>query len=115
MNTAISVANASVLTAFFSTLTFLLGYSALARWWRSPIGRAVASLDGALLLALLPSALHQLLGLNLRYVWFAWYYAASLFLVSAITLWRLRVIWTVQREGAGLRDRKRDAATPQDD
>jgi len=102
--TAVSFDHVSAIVAFFSTLTFLVGYSLLAPWWRSPVGRAVASLDMALLLALLPSALHLLFGLNVSYPWFAWYYGGSLFLVSAITLWRLAVIWVVQHDALVARD-----------
>lgn len=103
--TAASFDNAAAITAFFSTLTFLVGYSLLAPWWRNPIGRAVASLDAALLFALLPSMLHLVFGLNVaQYHWFAWYYGASLLLVSAITLWRLVVIALVQHEALTPRD-----------
>lgn len=102
---AASFDNAAAITAFFSTLTFLVGYSMLAPWWRNPVGQAVALLDIALLLALLPSILHLVFGLNIvAYRWFAWYYGASLFLVAGITLWRLVVIATVQRHALAPRD-----------
>lgn len=96
--TVITFDKIAVLTAFFSSLVFIVGYSILAPWWRHPVGRAVASLDVGLTFALLPSALHQLFGLSLISMFFAWYYGCTLFLVAAITLWRLVVIWTVQRD-----------------
>ena len=96
--TVITFDKIAVLTAFFSSVLFLVGYSVLAPWWRHPVGRAVASLDAGLTFALLPAALHQLFGLSLISMFFAWYYGGSLFLVAGITLWRLVVIWTVQRD-----------------
>jgi hypothetical protein len=103
---AASFDNIAALTAFLTTVVFLVGYSVLAPWWRNPVGRAVASLDVALLLALLPSALRQVFGLHFtRDGWFTWYYGATLLLVSAVTLWRLAVIWTVQRDALAPRER----------
>jgi hypothetical protein len=90
--------NSGVLDAFFSSITFLIGYSLLAKWWRRPVGRAVAALDVALIIALAPFALHVLFHLNLSQLWFAWYYGSALHLTALVTLSRLVVIWTVQRE-----------------
>lgn len=87
----------AVLCAWFSSVVFLLGYSVIARWWLSPIGQAVAFLDACLVIALFPSVLHQLFGLSVISIFFAWYYGSSLFLVAAITLWRLALIVGVQR------------------
>jgi hypothetical protein len=96
--TVVDFDKAAVLSAFFSSLVFLIGYSFLAPWWRHPIGVSMASLDAGLAIALLPGTLHQLTGLSLSSVFFAWYYGASLFLVAGITLWRLVVILAVQRD-----------------
>ena len=87
----------AVLAAFFSSVLFIIGYSAVASWWHHPIGRAVAFLDCGLTITLTPSALHQMLGLDLTDLFFAWYYGVSLSLVALITLWRLVVIIRVQR------------------
>lgn len=88
----------AVLAAFFSSALFLLGYSVIAPWWHHPIGRAVAFLDAGLVITLAPSALHQMLGFTLQDEFYAWYYGSSLWLVSAITFWRLIIIMRIQRD-----------------
>lgn len=88
-----------------TAVVFLIGYTAIAKWWAHPVGQAVAFLDICLVVALGPSVLHQLFGFNLLHVWYAWYYGSSLYLVGLITLWRLLVIVAVQREAAGPRHR----------
>lgn len=93
----------AVITAWCSSVIFLVGYSLIAPWWRHPIGRAVAFLDLCLALALCPSMLHQLFDVNIQRIWFAWYYGCSLYLVSLVTLWRLVVIFMIQRRAAGRR------------
>lgn len=95
----------AVLCAWFSSVIFLVGYSLIATWWRHPIGQAVAFLDACLVIALFPSVLHQLFGLSVISVFFAWYYGGSLFLVAAITLWRLMLIIGVQRKSTPRRAR----------
>lgn len=101
----------AVLAAFFSSTLFLLGYTLIAPWWHSSIGRAVAFLDAGLVVTLAPSALHQILGFTLQDLFYAWYYGSSLYLVAAITLWRLVVIVRIQRKAVA----RRPVDTPQDD
>lgn len=91
---------AAVLFAFFSSVVFAAGYTLLAPWWRYAAGRAMVSLDFGLTVALLPAVLHYLAGLSLMHAFFAWYYGGSLILVGLIALWRLRVVWRLQTQGA---------------
>lgn len=100
----------AVLAAFFSSALFLIGYSLIAKWWQHPIGRALAFLDAGLVITLAPSALHQILGFNLQDIFYAWYYGSSLWLVSAITLWRLAIIARIQRSAT---PRRRLASAPE--
>lgn len=88
---------AAVLFAFGCSVVFLAGYSLVSRWWRRPLGRALAALDVGLGLALAPTAMHYLVGLNVQHPFFAWYYGFSLISVGLITLWRLVVVVAVQR------------------
>jgi len=88
----------AVLCAFFASIVFMTGYTILAPWWRHPVGRAIVSLDFALSAALTPSVLRLLFGVNIQTLWFAWYYGLALLSVAAITLWRLWVIFAVQRD-----------------
>jgi hypothetical protein len=88
----------AVLFAFWSSLAFIAGYTALSPWWRYMVGRAIVALDVALTLTLLPSALHYMFGFSPRAGFFPWYSGFALTLVGLITLWRLWVIWSVQND-----------------
>lgn len=83
--------------AFFSSVVFLAGYSLLAPWWRYRVGRAVASLDIGLILALAPGTLNYMFGLRIYGAPYLWYACFSLLLVAGITLGRLLVIYRIQR------------------
>ena len=86
--------------AFGAAVAYIVGYSVMApQWIRHAVGRSMVSLAGALALALLPSVLHYAVGVNLFRPWFLWYYRASLFAIGLIMLWRLVVVYRVQRGG----------------
>lgn len=90
----------AVIAAFLASLLFIAVYTALASWWRTPIGRALVAMDGSLALALAPSAAHFLLGLTISASpGFAWYFLGSLTLVAASTIWRTWIIYRAQRPG----------------
>ena len=97
MQTVTDLDRWAVLYAFGCSLLFLIGVSLIWKWWRSLAGRAMVLLDVMLALALLPSAIHQVFGLSLISEAFAWYYFGSLVSVGTTILWRLRVVWRVQR------------------
>lgn len=97
---------AAVITAFASSVVFVLGYTLISPWWRSLAGRAMVSLDVGLLITLLPATLHYVLKYGPGQTFFSWYYGCSLFLVSGITLWRLLVLWRIQTDGAARRRKK---------
>lgn len=76
---------------------FVVLYSVFAPWWADPMGRSIVAFDVALLLALLPSALHYAFGLNVAHPWFAWYDLVSLWTIAAVTAWRIVAIVRVHR------------------
>lgn len=88
---------AAILFAAAMTVLFLVVYTLVAPWWRRSTGRGVVAFDAAVFLALLPSALHYLLGVNLVNAFFAWYYGCSLLSAGLITAWRTVVVVRVQR------------------
>lgn len=88
----------AVLFSFWSAVVFILGYTAISPWWRYSVGRAIVALDAALMLTLLPSALHLMFGLMPRTSFFAWYDGFGFVLVGLICLWRLWVVWRVQKD-----------------
>lgn len=82
-----------------ASILFIVLYTVLAPWWRNPVGRSIVGFDAALTLTLLPTALHDLLGLNLAHPVFAWYDLASLWAVAGVTVWRTVVMVRVQLAG----------------
>jgi hypothetical protein len=90
-----------VLVAFLASLAFVVVYSLMAPWWRSPIGRALIMLDASLALTLAPSVLHHLTGISIiASTGFAWYYLVTLTMVAASTIWRTWIIYRAQRPAA---------------
>jgi hypothetical protein len=87
----------AVFFAFACSAVFAAGYTVIAPWWRSAVGRAMVAMDAALMVLLLPSALHYAIGLNVANPFFRGYYVGSLVLTGMIALWRLWVIWREQR------------------
>ncbi|HWU22992.1 MAG TPA: hypothetical protein VN088_15760, partial [Nocardioides sp.] len=86
------IQSAVLFTAAMSAL-FVVEYTALAPWWRHRMGRAIVAFDAAIMLALLPAALHYLFGLSVASAFFAWYDGTSLLGAGLITGWRMVVIW----------------------
>jgi len=97
MRTAADVDDAAVLFAFGCSLVLIVGVSLIWAWWESWLGRSLMSLDVAISLALAPAVLRVLFGLTTARLVIACYYAASLFTVGLIMMWRLVVVWRVQR------------------
>jgi hypothetical protein len=95
-STITNALHAGDITAFCSSLLFLVGYTVMAPWWRYTVGRAFASLDAAVMLTLLPSVIHLWFGVSITSAFFAWYEVTSFFVVAATTLWRLATIRQVQ-------------------
>lgn len=90
----------SLVAAFFASVIFVIGASFLIPWWRTLAGRSMVLIDVALAVALAPSAEHHFFpGVTLDATAFAWYYFVSFCLVIGVTLWRLGVIYAVQRRG----------------
>lgn len=88
--------NLVVITAFFSSFTFLVLYSALVNWWEKPIGWTLVILDSGLFLTLLPAVLHLLFSLSITgSLFFARYYVISVALVATGVIWRTWVMCKV--------------------
>jgi hypothetical protein len=88
-----------VFFACAGSVAFLVVYLALARGWRTEIGRSLITLDAGLTLALAPSVLHRLFGFSLASIGFAWYFVASIAIVGAATWWRTWFVIKVQWRG----------------
>jgi hypothetical protein len=94
--TATDIFDTGFLLAFFTSLLFVVGYSALAPWWTHRVGWSVVLLDITLGLVLLPNTLHLLVGMSTTGLFFTWYRCLSLFAMSAVTLWRLVLVKMAQ-------------------
>lgn len=88
----------ALLFAFWSSVVFILGYTAASPWWRYKVGRAMVVLDAAITLTLLPSAARYMFGVSPHGHVLLWYAGFSLVLVGLISLWRLWVVWSVQSD-----------------
>lgn len=95
------LADAAVITLFFSSIAFIIGYSVRAPWWRYLVGRAMASLDIALVITLGPATFQLVTGVQLNITFSDWYGIVSMFIVAGVILWRLWTIWHVNHERDG--------------
>jgi len=84
--------------SFSCSILFVLGYTKIAPWWRNAVGRAMVSLDVALMILLTPSVAHYSFGWTVGDTFFLWYYVGSLILAGLITLRRLAVVWRIQNQ-----------------
>ena len=96
---AADLSNDAVAFACAASVVFLFVYVALARGYRSEIGRALLTLDAGLTLALGPAVLHRLIALPVTSLAFSWYYCASIVIVGLATWWRVWFVIKVQWRG----------------
>jgi hypothetical protein len=90
----------AVIASFLASAFFPVSVSFFYPWWETALGWNLVSLDGALALALLPSFLHQMFGVNITSVWFLYLIAVSISAIPPIVLWRTWIIYRAQRAGA---------------
>jgi hypothetical protein len=90
--------------SFYGALAFVVAYSLMAPWWRSPMGRMIVALDASVALALLPGVLQLDFGVRLPAWLLTRITAAALTLIPVTILsrmwllgrlhsWRLRLPW----------------------
>lgn len=80
----------AVLFAFWCAVLFMVGYTAVAKWWKSEIGWARISLDFGIALALSPTMIHVVSGARIENsVGFAWYQIGAIAFVGFVSLWNL--------------------------
>lgn len=100
-----------VIFAFCAAVLFLLGYTVLAKWWRSEIGWARVSLDFGIALALSPTMVHVISGARVEdSTAFAWYQIGAVAFVGFVSLWNLVLVARVQTK----RQRRHDDGDPAD-
>lgn len=96
MRAATDLGQYLVLSALCASLLMIAVCLVTWRWWRTVWGRTSVAISGALVMALLPSALHRLVGVDTATLWFAWYYDATLSAVALIEVWRAVAVFRAQ-------------------
>jgi hypothetical protein len=98
VHTLVDAADGASLLAFFSSLLFLTLYTVWYKWWQVSASRFIAILDCGIALALLPSMLHLVFGLEIaENVWFGWLVVIALLIVPYATLSRCWLLIKDQR------------------
>lgn len=103
----IHVTTVETMVAFFAAVAFIILYSAIAPWWRSPLGRNVVALDASISLTLLPSVIHHTFGVSTALdPIFTWFTVAAFAAVPLVIAWRAWILCRIQfgAPGAGVRD-----------
>lgn len=91
----------SIIAVIVTAIGFVVMYTKLAPWWKSPIGRTIVWKDILLVLALIPSAVSLFFTLNrMTSHLVAWFDIGDFFLIAAVMVARCRVWYTVHRAGA---------------
>lgn len=92
-----SVQADEVVITFFASIGFIVLYTILAPWWRSPLGRNLVAFDAALSLTLLPSVVHHTFGVNSALSpAFAWFTVGAFAAVPLVIVWRAWILLRVQ-------------------
>jgi hypothetical protein len=88
-----SLGTDAVQFAFWAAVSFVIGYTLLASWWKKPLGWARISLDAGIALALSTTLFHLWFGVRVENsLFFAWYQISTVFLVGVISLWNLALV-----------------------
>lgn len=83
--------------AWYAAALFIAVYTALAPWWRNPLGRTMVALDGAIVLTLGPHMLRLWFGLNEASAAYAWFELGAFLIVPLAILWRVWVLVRIHR------------------
>lgn len=94
---AIDLINWGIDVAFLVPFLFPAYIRLIWAWEKDEWGWNIVLLDLAVSLAILPSFLHRVFGLNVGMVYYLWVVAASLWLIPSIVVWRSAMIWRKQR------------------
>jgi hypothetical protein len=89
--------NTFAILSFFGAMAFAIWYSVRADWWTYRVGRAMVSLDVAVILTLFPSLLHLMFHVNTTTLFYGWWRATALCIVFCTILWRIYTVDYVQR------------------
>jgi hypothetical protein len=85
------------IVTFFTAVAFIVLYSVVAPWWRSPLGRNVVALDASISMTLLPSVVHHFFGVSAALdPVFTWFTVISFGLVPCVIAWRAWILLRIQ-------------------
>lgn len=100
------------IVAFCAAVAFIVLYSVIAPWWRSPLGRNVVALDASISLTLLPGVVHHFFGVSTALdPYFAWFTVLAFGAVPLVIAWRAWILCRIQFGATG-GDRPADVLAP---
>lgn len=96
----ILVLKVGLISGFVSLTGWVVLYSALAAWWRNPIGRTLVAKTVLIALLFIPTAMSLFFNLNRLDSYIAgWADAALIGLVTPVMLWRSLLWWRLHQAG----------------
>lgn len=89
-----------LISGFASLTAWIALYTALAKWWRNPIGRTLVAKTVLIALLFIPTSLSLFFDLSRLDSYIAGWTDASLIgLVTPVMLWRCLVWWRLDKAG----------------
>lgn len=94
---AVNLINWGANVAFLVPFLFPFYIRLIWAWHKDEWGWNIVTLDMAVSIALLPSFVHRVIGVNVNTALFAWIVAGSIWAIPIIVIWRSVMIWRKQR------------------
>jgi hypothetical protein len=89
--------------AAWAALLFIVAYTWLAPWWKTPFGRMIVFLDVALFAALLPGVVSDDFGVMLKGTFWQWFTLTAVSMVPLVIAFRIKYLWKLQNGASKLR------------
>ena len=90
-----------IMFLFWAGVLFTVSVSTFWPWWKNALGRTTILVEASLTTALLPSNLGLMFGFNTEAKFWQWWVAVTFFSAGVSILWRIPVIWKIQRYEPG--------------
>jgi hypothetical protein len=90
----------AVVVAFCVSLLLPFALMPIWKWWKDSFGVNLQVKDFAIAAALLAAFLHYVFGINPNELWFKYLQATAITTIPIVLIWRFRIVYREQREGA---------------
>lgn len=101
------ISDVVILYTFWVTALVPVAVASFWRWWRHELGWTFVIMDVLLALALSPAAARRMFGIPITSPGFEWFTLAAIALIAPVTVWRVSVLWRVQRGPRNPRRRRK--------